>query len=367
MNYTRKRKGWFLRGLLCLFLLLRSFSVRASGEASWELADACREYQKALASIENVEDIEKNGYEIQEDQTFSVLFESFGEELTFLPAMERTWHRLALFLVDEQGRVRYKSSDLEANYWVPGELRQPVREVASVAFADADRDGLTDLLLITRCVNDSGEYAGVPYKVGDILFQGDQTFYRDWRISDKINRFDMNKSANCMLSFARDGESLEYLYTATTLEELLRHGFSVFEEMSYTREFEKLGKLKVVPGTASISEYDIFLIYLVNEQGEIVWSFQPMKDYDGLYSLNGVHGRDVDGDGMKDLVVLARYSCDSSGKEQAIETHCSVYYQRTGGFEVDTEFEKIYPCTEKDTMEDLVRRIRGYWGWQAEE
>ena len=108
------------------------------------------------------------------------------------------------------------------------------------------------------------------------------------------------------------------------------------------------------------------MIYLVNESGEIIWSFQPMGDYDSLYSLRSIMGRDVDGDGMKDLVVLARYSIETEEQESRIENRCSIYYQRTGGFDIDTEFEKTYQCQEEDTMEDLIWKIREYWGWQVE-
>ena len=192
------------------------------------------------------------------------------------------------------------------------------------------------------------------------------TFYRDWRISDKINRFSMNKSANYIITFVRDGRSAEFLYTASTLEELLAEGFTIIEEQCYTRDFEKLGRLRVVPGTVKISAYEIFMIYLVNENGDIIWSFQPMGDYDSLYSLRSVMGRDVDGDGLKDLVVLARYSIETEEQESRIENRCSIYYQRTGGFDIDTEFEKTYQCQEEDTMEDLIWKIREYWGWQVE-
>ena len=113
--------------------------------------------------------------------------------------------------------------------------------------------------------------------------------------------------------------------------------------------------------------YDSFLIYLVNEQGEIVWSLQPMLDYDGLYSLKGINGRDVDGDGMKDLVVLARYSREDESGEKVVENICSIYYQRTSGFEADTDFQNYYQYTEEDTMEDMIQKIREYWGWQVDK
>ena len=109
------------------------------------------------------------------------------------------------------------------------------------------------------------------------------------------------------------------------------------------------------------------MIYLVNEQGSIVWSFQPMEDYDNLYALKGMTCRDMDGDGMKDIVVLARYSYSGPEGELLIDTKCDIYYQRTDGFEEDKGFAESYRCTEKDTMAGLVGIIREYWGWPKEE
>lgn len=333
-----------------------------------ELQAMEEEYQVRFDGISLTEDIEPAGYDIMEEQIFPIPAESFGEgEYTFIPAMEKEYHRLAVFVADADGEILFKTNQLETNNRIPGQLKQPVRALSAVNFSDLDRDGKTDIILITRCVNDRGDYAGKPYKVGDVLFQGDGTYYRDWRISDKLNRFDMNRSVNSIIAFVRDKRSTEFLYTASTLDELLEKGFTIIEEQDYARRFEKLGKLQVVPGTYHISEYDIFMIYLVNEQGDIVWSFQPMGSYDNLYTLRGIMGKDVDGDGMKDLVVLARYTYEGEGGELLIKTECAIYYQRTGGFDVDTGFSESYQCNEEDTMEGLIPKIRAYWGWQVEE
>lgn len=326
------------------------------------------EYRERFDAIETIWDIESGGYDIMSDQIFPIAAESFGPgEYTFIPAMEEKYHRLAIFLADAEGRILFKTDELETNDRIPGQLWQPTKDLGAVTFSDLNKDGRTDIVLITRCVNDTGEYAGKPYKVGDVLFQGEETFYRDWRISDKINRFDMNRSVNSIISFVRDGNSTEFLYTATTLDELLKNGFTIIEEQHYTRRFEKLGRIQVVPGTFRMSEYDIFMIYLVDEQGDIVWSFQPMGSYDNLYSLRGVVGKDVDGDGMKDLIVLARYTYEGPSGELLIQSACSIYYQRTSGFDIDTGFTENYLCTEEDTMEALIPKIRAYWGWKVEE
>ena len=177
----------------------------------------------------------------------------------------------------------------------------------------------------------------------------------------------MNKSADLIAAFVRDGYSTEFMYTATTLDELLDAGLEIIQEQSWPRNFEKLGRLQVIPGTYRIADYEVFMIYLVNEQGYIVSSLQPMEDYDNLYALRGISCWDIDGDGLKDIAVLARYSYEGSNHELIVKTDYSIYYQRTGGFTEDTQIKESYKCTEEETMENLVRQGRAYWGWKREE
>ena len=302
------------------------------------------EYEARFASINHVDDIEKQGFGIMEGQVFTEVFESFGEEpLTFMAALDNTYNRLAIFLAKEDGTIVYKCIQLETNNRVTGQMEQNTKEIAAVSFVDLNMDEQKDIILITKCMNEDGEYEGRLYKIGDVLFQREGSFYRDYRISDKINRFGMNKSAKCIVSFVRDGQSAEFLYTATTHEELFENNFEEIPEQCYYREFEKLGKLLVLPGVFH------------------------MGDYDNLYSLRGMSGKDVDGDGMKDLVVLARYSYENDAGEIVIESACSIYYQRTGGFDMDTEFVQQFKCTDELTMSDLINEIRAYWGWETEE
>ncbi len=366
-----KRKWISIALILCMCATL-SYKAQASEETDGageleELVQRYEDYQSSFEAIETVEDIEENGYELIEDQSFSVALETFGEEeVFFCPILEKEYHRLGILIADSQGKVLYKTNQLEANYKHLGRLEQPIKTLAAVSFQDLDRDGLTDIVLIADCENAEGDYAGT-YKVGDVLFQKDKDFYRDWRISDKINRFSMNKSADFIATYVRDGSSTEVLYTATTLKELLDSGFQVIREQNYYRQFEKQGYLQIVPGVLRMAEYDVFMIFLVNEEGYIVWSFQPMGDYDNLYAMRGMTCQDMDGDGMKDIVVLAKYSYSGDMGIRLIDTKCSIYYQRTDGFVEDREISEFYQCTEDDTMKDLVKIIREYWGWPEEE
>lgn len=336
-------------------------------------------YEKYIARLESVQfrqEISEKGFEIVESQIFpfepkiGMVTELDGASeqerlsgMSLIPAFDRTYHRLVLFLADVDGRILYRTDQLETNNQILGQMTQPEQEIASIAFQDLNGDAQTDIILITYCDK--------KYKVGDVLFQSTDknalNFYRDYRISEKLNRFGMNKNAKAITAFVRDGYSTEFLYTALTLKQLRSQGFQVITEQCYTRTFGKLGKLQVVPGTYQIADYDVFLIYLVNEQGDILSALQPMGDYDSLYALKGVNCRDIDGDGLKDIIVLARYSYEDEEHKFAVASDYSIYYQRTGGFSADTEIKRQYQCSDEDTMQILIEKARAYWGWKTDD
>ncbi len=351
------------------------------------------EYNVRFDAVENRDDITEYGFEIVDIHIFPVQYEIDNQKemetelvrqmkaepdadikelkmnleapLLMIPAYDKTYNRLALFFVDEADRIAYKTDRFETNSCSIGQMQQPKQELVSVAFQDLNGDTLTDIILITSC--EVGE--GKKYRIGDVLFQDTEglIFYRDYRISDKINRFGMNQNTDSITAFVRDGYSTEFLYTAVTLKELQQHGFQIIAEQCYSRTFGKLGKLQVVPGTYRIADYDVFMIYLVNEQDYILSALQPMGDYDNLYALKGINCRDIDGDGLKDIVVLAKYSYENEEHQLAVKSDYSIYYQRTNGFSADTEIKKRYQCSEEDTMQTVVEQARAYWGWKTED
>ncbi len=362
------KAGLTLLSVIYSVIILFSFSLPARGQEMEDpaaLRAAYEDYRQRMERIENSAQIGDAGFEVIEEQIFPIEMRGYGE-VSMIPALDKEYCRLALFFADQTGTVVYRTDQLEANNRSRGQMRQPIRELRAVSVRELDGDGLMDIILITTCVNESGPYAGKPYKIGDVLFQNEEGFYWDYRLSDKINRFSMNKSAETIAAFVKGGRSTEFLYTAATRQELVRRGFVIAREQCYFRQFEKLGRLEVVPGTYTMADFDIFMIYLINEDGYIVWSLQPMGDYDNLYALKGITCRDIDGDGMKDILVLARYSYEGSMSELNAVNDYSVYYQRTSGFVEDTEIKKQNPCTEQDTVADLVEKARAYWGWKAE-
>lgn len=92
-----------------------------------------------------------------------------------------------------------------------------------------------------------------------------------------------------------------------------------------------------------------------------------MGDFEHLYGLHGITCQDIDGDGLKDIMILASYSYEGTDGQSVVEKDYSVYYQRTAGFYEDTDIKNTVKCTEEDTMTDLVDRTRAYWGWKSEQ
>lgn len=359
------KRSFFIGIFTISIFILFSLPVSArENEDSRGISAAFEDYQQRLSKPQWQWEIEGAGFEVAWEQAFPIEMEGSGE-VVMIPAIEEEYHRLALFFAEAGGRIVYRTDQLEVNSRNRGELAAPVRGLNAVSFQDINRDGLTDIVMIVTCVNKKGDYAGKPYKIGEALFQGEQEFYRDYRLSDKINRFGMNKSVESIVSFVRDGNSTEFLYTAATRQELVDNGFHIISEQCYYRQFEKLGRLEVVPGTYTMASFATFMIYLVNEQGYIVWSFQPMGEYENLYALKGITCRDIDGDGMKDILVLARYSSGDDDNELVVKSDYDIYYQRTGGFYEDTEVKRRYKCRDEDTVSELVEKARRYWGWQG--
>lgn len=104
-------------------------------EALEQLVECYLEYEARFAAIEKITDIEENGFRVIEEQSFSVILESFGEEeVTFLPVLDEEYSRMAVLIADSGGTVLYKTNQLETNNRRLGELKQPTKGIAAVSF-----------------------------------------------------------------------------------------------------------------------------------------------------------------------------------------------------------------------------------------
>ncbi len=359
-----KKKHLFYLIIITMSIIMGTVVFADQDSVTWQ--DNYQKYYQRYNTIQVTSQISDNGFEIMEGHVFPIETKNYGE-VTVIPTIDREYDRLAIFITSADETVVHKTEQLAANYQNRGELKQHNKGFSSISFRDVNGDGLTDILFITICEDERLQAEEKTYKVGDVLFQQpdgvEALFYRDYRISDKLNQYGMNKSTKFMMSYLIEEYSTEFLYTSDTLEQLRQEGFMVYEEDSWWTEFEKWGRLQIVSGYYKMAEYTVLMVYLVNEQGYIVWSFQPMRDYECLYGLRGILCTDIDGDGLRDITILGTYIYDQTNSESVITADYSVYYQRTAGFYEDTEIKQHYPCEEEDTLTTLKQKLHTYWGW----
>ena len=344
------------------FVFLISFIIAVTipfSAVSLSASDADISSHLAIfASVSTLADIASAGYISPDD---SYLIENFpyqNQTVSVYSAIQPSTGRAAIFLADDSGKIIYKTENLECNYFLPGSLTQANIAVDAIGSRDVNGDGLRDILLITRC-----DYGGIRFKIGDILYQNKNGFYRDPRVSDKLNRFDMNKTDLAVAAFVRDGVSMEFLFTAKTLDELTANGFQIISTQRFSEHLEKFGVVDVVPGFFNMAGQNYLMVYVVDSTGRILWNFQPMHYYVNFYSISAVSFMDIDGDGNKDFTILARYVTYGADGATVIVQDYDIFYQRAGYFLEDTKVKQAYTCGDTDSIGTITKKARQVWGW----
>ena len=349
--------------ILTLIIFVISFYLPISSVSQTnDNIDVYITYLTNYQNIKHEKDITKNGFKILETPPLIAKHKNLGE-LTVVAAIDNNCRRLVLFFINKNGYVVYKTDDLICNKWLKGQAVQPNFGVDCIYFCDLNGDRNDDIVVISRCKNDSGVYnfyTEKTYTVADALFQNDNGYYRDPRISDKINRFDMNKNHLAAAAFVRDGISTEFLYTAKTTGELFANGFKKTSNHFYTEYFEKFGVADFIPGYFTLEGQSCLMIYIADKNGRILWNFQPMHDYLNFYEIKSVSFCDIDRDGNKDILLIARFSTFDAYGNAVIVTDYNVYYQRSGYFVEDKKFKQAYKYTNGDNAEAIIEKIRKF-------
>ena len=118
MPKDRKRKNMLIIACIMLFAILFtlvpsfSFSVTAARRNTGSVAEEYVRYQSRLQNIEKITDLEENGFRLLEDQVFAMPLQKVPEdtpeeavdEVWFYAALDKQYHRLAVFLADDNGQ-----------------------------------------------------------------------------------------------------------------------------------------------------------------------------------------------------------------------------------------------------------------------
>ena len=122
MPKDRKRKNMLIIACIMLFAILFtlvpsfSFSVTAARRNTGSVAEEYVRYQSRLQNIEKITDLEENGFRLLEDQVFAMPLQKVPEdtpeeavdEVWFYAALDKQYHRLAVFLADDNIPVCFR-------------------------------------------------------------------------------------------------------------------------------------------------------------------------------------------------------------------------------------------------------------------
>ncbi|GMK39881.1 hypothetical protein PCCS19_29360 [Paenibacillus sp. CCS19] len=134
-----------------------------------------------------------------------------------------------------------------------------------------------------------------------------------------------NKAVNLVLpeEIQVDGESLR------------QHGYSAeAAHFSFDLTMDRFGKVKLVTVSLLNSSRNELKFILVDAEQNIVYELpDSIGELYGKYDyVSHVYMRDVNGDGLKDVIVIAQYKADDEKSDAADLPVAGVYFQTEDGF-----------------------------------
>ncbi len=138
-------------------------------------------------------DLRKGGLEVIKGQSFPVEFANSGK-VQFVAMGYKSVRSAGFFLVGKDGSIVYTFPETHRPDWTFGKIR-------AIAFADVDRDGLGDVIIINDYSPVAGpQDKGQPYAA--VHFQKGDSFVVDREFEDRLNDAGSNADIGAVLEYA---------------------------------------------------------------------------------------------------------------------------------------------------------------------
>ncbi|MFB9328228.1 hypothetical protein ACFFSY_20050 [Paenibacillus aurantiacus] len=172
---------------------------------------------------------------------------------------------------------------------------------------------------------------------------------------------------------ASSGKKSELSFEQSTRE---KNGQAIIEEIggqSFETEFEAWGKVRFVAAKRTEpSGYASLQLSVQGRNGNLLQAFPATDLTQGrsLRTVTAVSFRDVDGNGQRDVIVLAEYEARPEAGESGVNyvTIPSIYLQRGKRFVSDTQLEdRLFAAGDITTIMDVMAFLRGRHAEQSEK
>jgi hypothetical protein len=203
--YNFDEDGWEHSGTIKLdfkenqVVLTINYSPNSSKVNLWGIGEGTfaliNSNTKVNRTLNNLKD---GGLQVIENQSFSVNLENYGS-VKFISGLKREdSNDIAVFyLLDDKNNVLYKFPDFY------GDSKGMFNDIHAVSFADANNDGLKDIIIIADYKTNISS-SSTESTIASIYFQKDKGFINDKNFDDKINNSTNNQDIAAVLKYARE-------------------------------------------------------------------------------------------------------------------------------------------------------------------
>lgn len=177
-------------------------------------------------------------------------------------------------------------------------------------------------------------------------------------IISKSNPSD-SSSDNEKNSVSNVNKTSSALNNEENLSDLQEKGLKVIENQSFWVELENWGKVRFVSRQFTDEGTFKLQFYLVDDKGNILYNFPDFYNskFWFFYELRAIAFKDVNKDGLKDIVVIADY-VSGVGEQGAIPFPVgSVYFQKENEFVNIPELDEQINDANKNETIDMIQKF----------
>lgn len=304
--------------------------------------------ENILVILEYIKDI-KYRKEFLDDNATEILAEKKvslemypDAKLVAANAVKKGKKQLKILLVLEGNYIGYE-------FYVPD--KETIGTIREMEVVDINGDGKKDVIILADDKKEKGnQFAPVCF----IYIRGGNEY---------LYLSDANKKINNSGKLGSISQVIEYCKDRTfkmTVDDLTEQGMKLYKNHTYPIDTEGLGKVNLVLGQKKGLGVNSISLYLVDKIGTILRKVPelPLRDCN---SINKVEFRDVNGDGMKDIILLVNYTTGFGTNGVSPSPYCHILLQSTEDFknipELDQKINYYVDDMSTKTVIDFLKKI----------
>lgn len=278
------------------------------------------------------------------EQSFDMELNQWGEVqfISYAPQGNESFEDVS-FVLGKDGKVVYRFPYYYKNNNTAG-AAGPFDSVEAVGFRDVNRDGLQDVIVIINYMTEAGTREMTPRSAVRIYLADEEGFHIAEDLMEYIGNHIEEKDMNIPTI---------YQYTQRVDES------RVISEQSFDVELNQWGEVRFVSYAPQNPENSEDVSFLLEKDGVIVYQFPYSRennsvggDIGSFRSVEAVGFRDVNQDGLQDVIVIMNYAAGTHDQGGASVTSVArIFVADEKGFHADPDLEEnVAEHFGKDTL-----------------